>query len=243
MRRIMIDAHVHLNPCGPTAQALIDAHRRMTASAGKHPLSVFMLAEQAGLTAFSGLRTHGIATEESESLWLSDKAGDILVLAGRQVVSAERVEILALATAACFPDGQPAEQLVDAMIDAGALVILPWGVGKWIGQRGRVIDHLLQRDERRQILLGDISARPRFWRERRLRARPVLRGSDPLPIKGDSRRIGTFGTALDGMLSHHRPAADLRALMRSDMANARSFGKPVSAYHLLRDQIRLRLGQ
>lgn len=128
MPELMIDAHVHLHPGDDPWDRLMQAHERMMAAAGgKDCLAVFMLAEQQGCDAFGTLKASARTTAEPESLWLETGSADLLVLAGRQVVSAERLEMLALATAADFADGAPAEQLIEAMDAADALIILPWG--------------------------------------------------------------------------------------------------------------------
>lgn len=241
MPELMIDAHVHLHPGDDPRDRLMQAHGRMMAAAGKDCLPVFMLAEQQGCDAFGMLKASAQSTAEPESLWLETGSADILVLAGRQVVSAERLEILALATAAGFADGAPAEQLVAAMGAADALTILPWGVGKWAGARGRLVDRLLAGDPEGRLLLGDNGGRPAFWPERRFRHRTVLRGSDPLPLRGDARRIGTFGTILHGGLSADRPGRDLRALIRSAGRQARHYGALASPLHFLGNQLRLRM--
>ncbi|MEV5022837.1 hypothetical protein MRBLMA1_002699 [Sphingobium sp. LMA1-1-1.1] len=242
MPELMIDAHVHLHPGDDPWDRLMQAHERMMAAAGgKDCLAVFMLAEQQGCDAFGTLKASARTTAEPESLWLETGSADLLVLAGRQVVSAERLEMLALATAADFVDGAPAEQLIEAMDAADALIILPWGVGKWAGARGRLVDRLLAGDSEERLLLGDNGGRPAFWPERRFRHRTVLRGSDPLPLGGDARRIGTFGTMVQGRLSADRPGRDLRLLIRSTGRQARHYGALAGPLHFLGNQFRLRM--
>lgn len=234
MPRLMIDAHVHLHPGVDPWDVLTRAHKRMAVGA----TSVFMLAEQQGHMMFDALKGRARGTAEPESLWLSD---DILLLAGRQVVSAEKLEILALATDAQFADGTPAQQLVEGMIWADALIVLPWGVGKWLGARGRLVDRLLGQDGEGRLLLGDNGGRPSFWPEPRFRTRTLLRGSDPLPLRGDARRIGSFGTMMEGAVSRDRPGRDLRALIRSAGAQAQHYGALASPAKFLGNQLRLRM--
>ena len=68
----------------------------------------------------------------------------VLVIAGRQIVSAERIEVLALGTRTQIPDGQPLAATIDAVRADGALAVLPWGFGKWWGARGRMVDAYLE---------------------------------------------------------------------------------------------------
>ncbi len=205
-------------------------------------LPVVLLAEQQGCNAFESLRARAHPTREAESLWLDNASiSPLLILAGRQVVSAEGLEILAQATAAQFSDGEPAEQLLEAMTAAGAIITLPWGAGKWLGRRGRLLDRLLAADLEGALLLGDNGGRPAWWREPRLMARPVLRGSDPLPLAGEDARIGSFGSMLEGALSRERPAADLRALLRALRQPPPGFGRHVSSLRFVSHQLRMRI--
>lgn len=242
MRRILIDAHVHLHPGADPVATLTAAHHRMAAMAGSEALTLFMLAEQQGHDMFDALRPFAEATDEAESLWLRHDGADLLVLAGRQVISAERLEVLALATAAHFEDGPTARDLVSAMLAQDALVILPWGIGKWLGRRGNLVDRLMTDDGEGRLLLGDIGSRPVFWPVSRFGTRLVLRGSDPLPLVDDDRRIGTYGTILEGKVSRDRPARDIRALIRqAEEGGAAAFGRLASPLAFLSGQLRLRL--
>ena len=241
MRRILIDAHVHLHPGADPLATLMDAHDRMIAMAGCDCLTLFMLAEQDGCDMFQALRGRAEATAEQESLWLKRGAADLLILAGRQVVSAERLEILAQATCAQFQEYQPAQDLIADMLEKDAIVTLPWGVGKWLGRRGDLVDRLVDGDAHGQLLFGDIGGRPTFWPVSRFGARLVLRGSDPLPVVGDDRRIGTFGTILEGEVSRDRPARDIRALIRTVQATTGTFGRLASPFAFFSNQLRLRI--
>ena len=213
----------------------------MTALTAGDCLPVILLAERQGCHAFERLCETAKPTQESESLWIGTSAPSLLVIAGRQVVSAEGLEILAQATTARFTDGLPAAELLETMAAADAIITLPWGVGKWLGKRGRLLDRLLAADHEGRLLLGDNGGRPAWWRERRLRLRPVLRGSDPLPIAGDASRIGSFGSILEGELSREHPAADLRSLIRMLQHSPAGFGRLAPSFRFFANQLRMRV--
>ncbi len=241
MHRVALDAHVHLHDKADAFRLLCAAHDRVKALAGADCLPVFMLAEQQGCDMFDALRARGEPTQERESLWLRHGSAGMLLLAGRQVVSAEKLEILAQATDARFSDGTPADRLIADMLDAGAVVTLPWGVGKWMGRRGEIVDALLAGPEGARLHVGDNGGRPGFWRVSQFGARLVLRGSDPLPLRGDATRIGSFGTLLDGMPSRSHPARDIRRMIQSARADAAGFGRLASPIRFVSNQLRLRL--
>ena len=83
------------------------------------------------------------ATSEPYSLALINKDEPLAwIVSGRQIVTRERLEVL---TAGAFPaiaDGQPLVEVLQALAAAGALAIIPWGAGKWLGSRGRLVEKI-----------------------------------------------------------------------------------------------------
>ena len=146
------------------------------------------------------------------------------MIAGRQLVTRERLEVLALGTTAPLPEGEPIEATLAAVRDAGAAAVLPWGVGKWLGARGAVVARVLANPEWQHVCLGDNGNRPRLGPEpaqfaaARRAGRSVLPGSDPLPLPGQEARVAGYGFAVDVALDPLRPAAALLALLKSGSA-------------------------
>ena len=122
---------------------------------------------------------------------------------GRQIACKERIEILALGAAAEFSDGVHAKDAVMRALDAGALPVLAWGVGKWLFSRAKIVDELLGAFSPAQLAIGDSALRPLFWGEplpmRRAREAgyKILHGSDPLPRPGQELRAGQYGDLFD----------------------------------------------
>ena len=50
--------------------------------------------------------------------------------------------------------------------ESGALVVIPWGAGKWLGRRGAVLSRYLRSVDDPGIFLGDNGGRPNAWRPR-----------------------------------------------------------------------------
>ena len=261
--RIYADGHVHLYPAFDRVRWARAACARAQTLAG--PL-LLLLCESQGHDYFALLdrqaRAGGApldgaptapwlaATEEPESLSLSPDPSappSTFVVAGRQVVTSEGLEVLALARRLEPPEDRAhsAPELVRALLERGAIVVLPWGVGKWLGERGRRVDALVNDPELRAhplFFVGDISHRtwpcpsPRPF-QRGLR---ILAGTDVLPLRGLEASVASHGFVVQGALDPLRPAAALRETLRSG-ARTEPFGRKASPVRMLVEQLRLRL--
>lgn len=240
--KVLIDAHVHLhnaNSAFPTIERAFDTFNHLALSAHS---AVLMLAERKQERLFNQLKQSLQSTYEAESEWYERDGHRMLILAGRQIVSAEGLEILGLATNVVIPDGLSAREVVGQLWKADALVVLPWGVGKWLGKRGKLVDSLMMESNPGTLFLGDNSGRPWFWRVPRFHtAFQVLPGSDPLPLQGASKRIGQFGAALTAQLSHQTPSADLKRYLRNAGHELKPYGRPEGLARFLIDQVNLRI--
>lgn len=171
------------------------------------------------------------STDEDDSLLVTSRDGArLLLIAGRQVVTSERLEVLALATAEEYEDGLPLREAAAMVASSGAVPVLPWGFGKWTGRRGRAVRNLLSSPAASHLFLGDNGGRPglmwepRMFRFARDRGVPVLPGSDPLPIPAEVRKPGRYGFVLRGHLNARSPATSIRAMIAT-RAPARPFGR------------------
>ena len=249
---VAVDAHVHLRMAAFDRAALEAAAANFAQCCPvASRIGVLMLADTDRADAFS--RLHALAggnpdeaTSETSSLWFRIGTWRILVLAGQQIVTAERLEVLALATSAQFPDGLPLHTLMAHIAADDGLTVLPWGCGKWVGRRARLVADAIERARPMQLFLGDNSGRPRLWAEPLFRiaaARQIriLPGSDPLPIASQWKRIGRFGFAIPVDLSNHTPGADLKAALRDPQRPLRPYGSPESSIGFVRSQLLLRL--
>ena len=210
MPLIFLDSHVHLYPAHDYGR-VFDAFRRRALARGAG-LAAMFLVEREGQDEFARLASGealppgvALARREDAALLLRHERGGapLVVVAGRQIACAERVEVLALGTRETFPDGIPAADAVERARRADALPVLAWGVGKWMFSRAKVVDALLRRFPAEELLLGDTSLRPVFWPEPGPMAaaetlgRRVLHGSDPLPPAFEQTRAGQWGDLAD----------------------------------------------
>jgi hypothetical protein len=251
---VAVDAHVHLHDACRDRDTLKAAVRNFGATAPcrtRHAL--LLLTDAAGHDSVERVRrtlaadaeVRSTSTDESESLCVDVDGWHLTLVAGRQIVTRERLEVLALATTAAFPDGLPLFDLLDAIERADALSVLPWGVGKWTGERRSLVRRAL-RERRAHLFLGDIGGRPAFWREplfdeaARLGV-AVLPGTDPLPLRSEWRRVGRFGFVLRSRLSQATPAADFKRALRDARRSLRPFGRCEQPFRFVGNQLRLRL--
>ena len=254
----LIDAHVHFYSAY-NARKFLDAAsdsfaRRPQSSAAR----VLCMAESASDNWFGRLQSNAdslaetgwrlIATQEAESLRLQrvEDGSELIVIAGHQCVAAEDIEVLVLGSLAKFPDGQPAAQIIEAALAANALPLLPWGFGKWFGRRGQLVQSLMSQFGQ-QLLLGDNSGRlgglglPRLLRVGAQQGFCLLPGSDPLPMRGEEHKVGSFGAFVDGQLGNEHPLADLRALLaacqRAGQPPLSPYGEGESLLRFVRNQL------
>lgn len=238
------DTHTHLYPVYPLGGTLIGAEQalgRLAAGAGDGGAArVILLAESRPHRVFSALRAGSLVPEradvtvapgaEAGALRVRVPGGDLHVLAGRQIVAAERVEILALTVDADIPDGLPLAQVVTRVLDAGGVPVLAWALGKWLFARRRAVDALLQAFGPEQLLVGDSAMRPVGWGEpaamqaARRRGHLVLAGSDPLPFAGDERHLGTYSSLFSAVFDPDEPVTSVRRALRDRATPPRTVG-------------------
>jgi hypothetical protein len=259
---LLVDAHVHIHPCFALGAFLEGAVRGFQRGADELELSgpvlgALLLTESAGADFFrhfrDGVPGRGTAvwtferTAEEESLFVRRSTGEcLLLIAGRQIVCREGLEVLALATVATVatvPDRLPLAETLERVRESGALPVLPWGFGKWWGGRGRIAMAAVRDRGAGELYLGDQSGRlglaplPALLGEARSLGVAVLPGTDPLPFPRHANRAGGYGFALGDALDESRPAAELRRRVRAlPPGFPPSFGRCRSLAGFVRDQ-------
>ncbi len=191
------------------------------------------------------------ATGEDNSLWATrteDDTDRLLLVAGRQLVTREKLEVLALGCTAELDDGMELRTAIDAASAAGAVPVIPWGFGKWWGRRGALLTALIDEPEAGpRYFLGDnggraaMLPRPALFRAAAQRGVLMLPGSDPLPFAAQVSRPGRCGVRLAVDLDAGQPAAAvLEALRRLDRQPA-IFGRYESLPGFVRSQVAMQL--
>lgn len=266
---ILVDGHVHIYDCFDLPLFLDAAFQNFAVQANKQKASnsfigILLLTETLGVDRFAGLIACADArdgvenkrigswkverTAESCSLLVRRETGEIMILiAGRQIVTAEKLEVLALATDKSFVDGAPLQDIIAMVKDSGAIPVLPWGAGKWLGRRAKILKQLINASSDQGFFLGDSGGRPTFWRRPSLLKLAnevgirILSGTDPLPLASDASRPGTFGFALSASLSLDQPARDIKHLLGQRQTELKCYGRLQSPYQFFRSQLLIRL--
>jgi hypothetical protein len=154
----------------------------------------------------------------------------LAIVNGRQVRADSGLEVLAIGTCETFDDGAAFDAVLARVSDSDAVPVIPWGFGKWIGRRGRLVWDALAQADRRRVCVGDNGGRPQAWPEPRIlrQARSagfrILPGSDPFPFAGDYRRVGRFGLRLDIEPSAAGVWPAIRARLTGDSPMPESYG-------------------
>jgi len=253
----LVDAHVHLHDCFelvPFLDAAIANFKAQSHQQGvTQPITgALLLSEVSGVNAFAervkarantSMSPWNICpTQEDYSCWAKHTDGhSVLIAAGRQVVTQEGIEVLALITEKSIPDGLSIADTIKQIVAAGGLPVLPWGVGKWIGKRGKLVAHQLRTSEAR-LFAGDNGGRPDFWSlPAYFQQRAQLPGTDPLPLPEEVSRAGSYGFFTQGILEEERPGQSLKQILQDPDAAIEPYGRSQSLAKFIKNQALIRM--
>ncbi|MEZ6191199.1 MAG: hypothetical protein R3C45_07895 [Phycisphaerales bacterium] len=242
---VLVDSHVHLYDCFDRVTFFDSAlnNLRHAAQALGLPADTpgcLMFTEMSGDHAFESLiKQHKLPggwtfhpAAEGRSLVAAKDGRDVLTLiAGRQIVTRENIEVLALCCNEEFTDGRAVEHTIEKVIEVGGLPVLPYGVGKWSGARGVIVDDLLNSALGSRLMLGDNAGRlslagePKQFALARERGVWVLPGTDPLPFPAQARGVGRYGMVLTGGIDPGKPAASAKQSIETANQQPRVFGR------------------
>ena len=256
----LVDPHVHLHPDVDPGMVLAAVAGQMDRAAralglAVRPPGLLVLTEVAGLDRFAELEgpvgKWQIALTAEEITYLAhpaDGTAPIAITSGRQIVTAEGLEVHALGTRSTFSDGSPLTGMLEAVRADGALAVLPWGVGKWSGRRGRIVGDLIATcEDPKAVFLADSGVRPSFMARPALLTEAehkgirVLAGSDPLPLSGGARNAGRFGIIARHGFNADHPFAEFRAWLTGQKASPETYGRLESPLTFLRAQVAMQI--
>ncbi|VEP11911.1 conserved hypothetical protein [Hyella patelloides LEGE 07179] len=257
---IIADAHVHINDC-------FDLEKMLNASLANFQqhsqqqgyqnnfTGILFLTETKEQDCFNQLAQGKKKvknwsfqpTSEKLSLYAHNNLNQgLFLIAGCQIITAENLEVLALITEQKFEYDLPLKATIQAIITAGGIPILPWGVGKWIGKRGKILTDLLQKNELSPIFLGDNSGRPNFWlrprcfQQAETKGIKILPGSDPLPLVSEYSRPGSFGFTIQDSLSCEKPGNQIEQMLLDPQIPLQPYGSLENPWRFLSNQLAIR---
>lgn len=264
---ILIDSHVHLHDCYGLDKLFNSALNNFQAIGTKQGNNqqingVLLLTEISGQNYFldlweqtktgkNKLKNWEIYhTEENCSLNLNHKLNNqtITLLAGRQILTAEKMEVLALITEQNFADGLSLEATLTAITNAGGIPVIPWGVGKWIGSRGKILSQLLAKNEFPSLFLGDNSGRPLFWprpayfKVAEAQGLRILPGTDPLALNWEFSRPGSYGLIIEDSLNLEQPGKQIKEILLNPQTSWQTYGNLEKPWRFVLNQTAIRLG-
>lgn len=259
------DGHFHLYPCHEPANAISNLIHNLdlmarSASGLERGQDVFKIAflteskqhnyfhkilkneinfRAVGLEVSAGLEKHYISFSKQGKLLLS-------LVAGRQIVTREKLEVLGLGLEEIVPDDLPAEDAVEKVIAAGGLPVFAFSPGKWLFKRANIVRRLMDAKFSRPLLIGDSALRPIGWGEPDImhRARTnniaVLPGSDPLPLPEDEKYAGRYGFVYQGPFDTAKPLSSMKEIIANSPAAILPAGRRCSLVNVVGRLLRLK---
>ena len=267
---ILVDAHVHFRKCFDIGKLLSQAATNFKKYSGlpndisQSNLGCLLLTETDDEEWFPEYYRRTVKssgkflfengwtlknTSENFSLQAVHCSGEkLMIFAGRQIVTRENLEVLALLTPDKISDGLSLENTLKEAISIRSIPVLPWGVGKWLGIRGKLVRRYLLQNDSKSVFLGDNGGRPLGWNRPPLfkladkKGIAIFPGTDPLPLRSEYRRVGSFGFKIRGELNPQRPGETLYQQLSSFAYPIETYGRLDTPWSFCKNQISLRLG-
>ena len=266
---ILVDAHVHIYDCFDLEEFLDSAFYNFKSAAeqnnaGDNFVGILLLAETYKDNWFRDL-SDSLPNEESKTVW---KPGNwifhfaeentaiyarhgmskkLVIIAGRQIVTREGLEVIALLTNMHVKDGMPIDSLIKEIRERSGIPLIPWGFAKWFGKRGKILYRLLNQPNDFQFVLGDNGGRaafiprPKFFNVADQKGIRIFPGSDPMPLKTEYSRAGSFGFLANVSLPEKEPANFIKSIIDNSSVKFEPYGNLLGLYPFLKNQFLLRL--
>ncbi len=257
-RPIYIDSHVHIYPNFDLKRAIrtsLQNFRKYRPDDHENAVKVWMLTERSDCNFFEtlpdvSLRDYVVEpTEEPETLVLKTRQNNesvLYILAGRQIITRQNLEVCALGTTVTFVDRQlNTADVIRAVNVHNGIAALNWAPGKWFGDRGLVVKEMLETHTSEQLFISDTTMRPTFWKtptmmkEAMNRKFRVLCGSDPLPFEEEEDMVATYFLAMEGVFDQDCPAASIRHMLTNHQTQTVCCGKRSGPFTFARRQYKI----
>ena len=198
--------------------------------------------------AFDELNLKQVKDNESVCLLYESNDNNFLIIVpGKQIITSEKLEVLAVGTNNSIEYGISLKNTIEKIKSFGALPIIPWGVGKWIGKKHEFVKTFLDNVEDINYFLGDNGGRPLFWPTPGLfkiadkKGIFTLRGSDPLPLIKQEEKVGKFGFYIRTNFDFNYPAKEIKNLLLNIRNAPNSFGNLETPVNFFKNQFSMQL--
>lgn len=260
---IFIDAHVHIHECYNLTQFLNSAEFNFRKQANKlntnSYVGVLCLTEISGINTFDKLKNIAEKeerisewkinfTKEVNTLSVTKNSFQIFVIAGRQIVTEKKLEVLAIGLKEDYQDGKPIGEVINHVVEAGAFPIIPWGFGKWFSPRKQTLEKIILQKKSYPIFLGDNGNRPWIFNKSKLfklanKNNNVLDlpGSDPLPFKREVQKPGSFGFYIENVINQDKPFDSIYKIITTSKEQFNTYGKLESLFYFVKNQVAMQL--
>lgn len=212
--KAVVDFHGHLYPSydlNLLFESLIrNSRKRYPETTGIH---VMFLAEREGQDWFEKTQKQGEHVlacgwnckplSDGITLELEKNGSGVFLVSGRQIISKERLEVLSLGYDCRIVDGVPIDDIIDQILQGGGIPVLPWAPGKWLFERGDIVQRVLDERGKSIIYVGDTCMRPSLYSGGKVFAKSRedgfthLPGSDPLISSGEEVLAGKYSTCIE----------------------------------------------
>lgn len=261
-KTILIDSHVHVHDIFDDELFLNNAlrnfkyyHSKMNDNSLMQ--GMLLLTESRGEKSFEKIK--GLSSKENKSISIvetreteSVKAifpdGSLIyIISGKQIVTAENLEVLALGTVKDFEEKKPITETIIKVAESGAIPVIPWGFGKWTGKRRKIIEYLMFNKNLPEFYWGDNSGRlgfmksPADYEKENSNKRRVLPGSDPLPFANQIEKPGSFGFYIKNDPEPDYPFKSLKSFFSKKENEIFPFGKLENIYRFFVSQILMQI--
>jgi hypothetical protein len=260
---ILIDSHVHIYDCYNIKRFFYSALTNFTHSSTNLGcdkfIGILFLTETRNDNYFQALKKKQfdfelkelnlkkIETNELNSVAYQSNNNYLIIISGKQIITSENLEVLALGTTDNLNYGGSLKDSIEKINSIGALPVLPWGVGKWLGRREKIIKDFLENKADMKYFLGDNGGRPIFWSTPGMfevaegKGIAVLRGSDPLPLSFQEEKVGKFGFYTEAILDLDYPAKDISSILLNLEETPNNIGSLETPMNFFKNQFSMQI--
>ncbi len=249
-KTFIIDAHVHIYPNFDVTTAITSSLKNAANLGINDATNIWLLTERSDCSFFENLEAvdlNGFSikrTADNCAIVKNDVDQPVLtIFAGRQLVSADNLEVCALATTFRLPDrALNTADTIRAVREAGGFAAINWAPGKWFGTRGQIVSTIFESEQPHALFISDTTMRPSIWPTPALMAGAqkrgfrVICGSDPLPFAGEEKFISSYVSVASADVKTDDPQEFVKAVLQNVSVDITASGRRSAPLTFLKRQ-------